>query len=1230
MITSPENTSGGGGQSFTYRDELALTRHLLDVLETRLAGRDESRVLRTVPTDHCRLGVLAPRDPDVDQPEPQPENGAPEQEASAPAPADPVAYGDSRRDVSGDRSRVEGGEDEDGEASGETFAGAEQAASERHGSSRDPTHRPPSSLGFEIVAQPEDGALELRVSGSFAVYTQRFPAFEEQREQIGDADTGAGGRGGCKDRVSLLEAYTRRVVQIPPITLWVDPDQPEARLTDGAVVQRELDSVLDAALDEPDFRCEISGYAMVPTQALSSPESYASHLRSIATGELIRPPLRASLDVRVGSAQDGGIRIRCYLRNDTPRNPERRSDDQRHVLADVQLEGELLHGALRPVELLPVAQDYQYDRNVWAVGHTASTEVEEDYKRVRTQTLARHEQPRSTTKRDPAARFEELVGDPFGTLEGIRQAMVDYAADWQERLIDRNKPGLTPQQLVECERDLASFRDEETRFAAGIAALAADERLLDAFVGMNEVLRRTSAGRGYDRWRLFQIVFIVTQLPALAIREGITTGTWPEGVERSWEDALEWGDVLWFPTGGGKTEAYLGLISCSALYDRLRGKRFGITAWLRFPLRMLSVQQLQRAATVLWETEQQRRTMLGDEESEHSDPISLGYFVGSRSTPNMVRNDNRGPWTYGRLEQDPSLREKLLLVSDCPACRGEGTVEVEVDSEAHRLRHVCCHCSTELPVYISDEEVYRFLPTVLVGTVDKMAAVAWNPKFSMLWGGAAWRCPDHDEHGYGLGPFCVYGCPTNPRSGRPSPRNRMVVSPYDPAPSFHIQDELHLLQQELGAFAGHYETLVRSCEEAAGNGLPPKTVAATATIEGFEHQVRHVYGVPNARRFPERGPAQLESFYKTADADPEDPEGTPKTARIYVAFRPPNMHAADAASLCARVIHEEIVRLHENPYEAAAWLPSARTKEEVLDLLHYYDTTLTYVGSKTRGLRVRQSLDREAGRLRPGGSRNLATEFLSGDSSLSDIADTVRRVESPPGWEQEGHLDATVATSVISHGVDVERFNLMVMDGIPEETADYIQASSRSGRRHVGLIVAVLASYSIRASSIYHRFNEYHAHLDRMVSPVPVNRFAKYAAHRTAPGVFIGLLYGRYGALAKTDDLKNRNVAAKLISPSESTNLPFQVAGDELVDHVKAAYAVSKGVYPEGLELVTKEVVENQTWQFIHGVRGRQKDKVVEVVNPTPMTSLRDVDVGVGFHPKTDADWQDLQHFRRA
>src|SRR5262249_3513591 len=353
-----------------------------------------------------------------------------------------------------------------------------------------------------------------------------------------------------------------------------------------------------------------------------------------------------------------------------------------------------------------------------------------------------------------------------------------------------------------------------------------------------------------------------------------------------------------------------------------------------------------------------------------------------------------------------------------------------------------------------------------------------------------------------------------------------------------------------------------------------------------------------------------------------------KTARVYVAFQPPHLHKADAASLCARLIHQELIRLYGNPYEAAAWLPNARTEDDVRRLLYYYGTTLTYVGSKVSGVRIRQTLEREAGRLRPGNARDLSTEFLSGDSSLAAIAETVRRIEAASqDWTEEGDLDATVATNVISHGVDVERFNLMVMDSIPEETADYIQASSRSGRRHVGLVLAVLPSYSLRASSIYHRFKEYHQHLERLVSPVSVNRFAKYAALRTAPGVVVGLLLARYGPLNEPFRLGLRNIAAELLTPTSRSNLRVRLSPEAVLAAVEAAYGLPPGICPNGLELAMAQVLQEQVSRFVLQICGSRQEKVIDVVQPKPMLSLRDVDAGVRFRLEEDINYQELRWF---
>ena len=433
--------------------------------------------------------------------------------------------------------------------------------------------------------------------------------------------------------------------------------------------------------------------------------------------------------------------------------------------------------------------------------------------------------------------------------------------------------------------------------------------------------------------------------------------------------------------------------------------------------------------------------------------------------------------------------------------------------------------------------------------------------------------------------------------------------PHDPAPALHIQDELHLLQEELGAFAGHYETLVRYCEKALST-LPSKVIAATATIEGFEHQVRHIYGVKRARRFPGRGYDRLTSFY----AEPAtDTKGKPKIARIFVAFRSASLHQADAAAFCTEILQTEIDRLVHNPHLALAFLKDATTPDDVFLLLLHYTTSLNYVGSLPRGTRVMQELEKVAEKTRPETAREMTVEYHSSRSTGAEVAALVHRIEQPPKWAAPEFLDALVATNMISHGVDLERINLMVMDGIPEETAEYIQASSRSGRKHIGIVVVVLPAFSIRATSIYHRFLEYHEHLDRMVSPVPVNRFAKYAARRTLPGIVMGLVYGRHAAETGNQRLKERHTA----------NAMLQAMGPAVLDELRGAYALGQGVYDKNLELGLDQTLAEQLDIVEGSIRTSQEKNLRDAIRPTPMRSLRDVEVGVPFWP--DVDYTVLQ-----
>jgi len=1144
----------------TYADEIAIGRHFVRVLEQRLAGRDRTRAIDILPVDWCHLGVLGPWRPDVTAPESDELSLSETEGAAAEAPPDAAPQPGPPP----------------GAAAATTDAPQPTTETPDRGEDREGARRPPSALGFEILAEPDaDGVFEFVVESSFCVFTKHLPSFVEQKT--------------LAESSPLAEVAQRWPVDVPPVRFKVCTNTGgHMVLDDGGVVRARLDVVAQHATSQPDIARRWPGNRPKVTSAeLKDQPTFDAWLQAACAGLPIEAyPLAGRLEVRVWPRADGKLRIGCYLRNNTS-SLRVGYQDAFLIFGDAKLFASIDRGSLRPIEILPVPRDYQYDRRVWAVGHNTSVRVVPDHKSLRTEALARYEQARVVTRDNPPTTFSALAGDPFTALDSIRVAMESFADDWNSRVLGENALGLEADELNECARDLDGFRDEIRRFACGIAALNADPRLLEAFRGMNRVFGRLA--RGYDAWRLFQLVFITTQLPALAVSEGKTGGEWPIGVPRTWDDILDWGDVLWFRTGGGKTEAYLGLTCCAILYDRLRGKAFGVTAWLRFPLRMLSVQQLQRAMRVVWEAENERKLLLGEKSGE-SDPFRLGYFVGSTTTPNSLSADVLNFYSA------PERAEKLRVIPDCPECGGSGTVFVHADLKAMRFRHVCKNCNSELPLDISDDEVYRYLPSLIIGTIDKMATVGQQVKFGMLWGAARWRCP---QHGYGFGTYCFsFGCSVQKK-------DRVKVTPYDPAPSFHIQDELHLLQEELGAFSGHYETLIRYCEETISK-RPSKVVAATATIEGFEHQVRHLYGVKAARRFPGRGYDRLTSFYAQPD---QESDGQLKTARIFVAFRSASMHAADASALCTEILQAEVNHLMLNPSVALAFLQDASTDADVHSLLYYYTTSLNYVGSLMRGSRVSQALEEAAGRTRTNAPRDMTVEYHNSRSTGAEVADLVHRVENPTDWKDESFLDALVATNMISHGVDLERINLMTMDGMPEETAQYIQASSRSGRKHVGLIVVVLPAYSLRATSIYHRFLEYHEHLDRMVSPVPVNRFAKYAAKRTLPGVLLGLIYGRHAIATGDANLKKRPNAATLLD---------RLGNSAVSDEICRAYALGMGIYDAGLERGLKEVLDREMISVQMSIRNSPEGNVRDAVRPTPMLSLRDVEAGVPFNPDVD------------
>ncbi|MFC7257468.1 hypothetical protein [Haloplanus litoreus] len=222
---------------------------------------------------------------------------------------------------------------------------------------------------------------------------------------------------------------------------------------------------------------------------------------------------------------------------------------------------------------------------------------------------------------------------------------------------------------------------------------------------------------------------------------------------------LDAADVIYFPTGGGKTEAYFGLVVFTAFHDRLRGKQFGMTAFTKFPLRFLSLEQLERITGLLAKAEVIRRDHPVTSEGEE---FSVGYFVGKGNTPNALYDDGNN---YVELAQtDEDYKEEMLHLEECPFC-GEKSIIVDGDPVQGRIVHRCTDpdCDEDvLPVYLTDREVYRFAPTFVVSTIDKISIVGMQRRMRTLFGQAKIRCA---KHGYSENRSVLYRAPRSPRKG---------------------------------------------------------------------------------------------------------------------------------------------------------------------------------------------------------------------------------------------------------------------------------------------------------------------------------------------------------------------------------------------------------------------------------------------------------------------------------
>jgi len=613
-----------------------------------------------------------------------------------------------------------------------------------------------------------------------------------------------------------------------------------------------------------------------------------------------------------------------------------------------------------------------------------------------------------------------------------------------------------------------------------------------------ESLEKFHEGEYNGKWRPFQLAFVLMNI------ESIIT---PKSKER------EIVDLIWFPTGGGKTEAYLGLTAFNIFYRRIKGKsntnweHFGGTSVImRYTLRLLTTQQYERAASLICACDLIRLENKKDREKEFElgelgdEPITIGLWVGGTSTPNTVSDAKA---QLNKLRDNPK-EEYSFVVMKCSCCGSQiGKIDgitnydtvpkfkglYKEDGAAGKVyfkceNSVCEYSEIPLPLQVVDESIYKNPPTLLLGTVDKFAMIPWKEEAGNLFG------------------F---------RKEGPDAVHRILP------PELIIQDELHLIAGPLGTMVGLYETMVQTlCNNyqktrppfiAEGNdeSIPPKIVASSATISRAYEQVQNLYAIESRSQiniFPAQGLEFGDTWFSE-----EKPISDKYPSRRYAGILASGYPSGQTA----------IVRTYASVLQRIKELSMSTENESTIN---YYWTLLGYFNS-IRELggasslvygdiveRLAQIQNRE---LIPYKSRKgfLRVEELTSRISSAEIPLILKKLETNYNSGKTQALDICLATNMVATGVDISRLGFMFIHGQPKTTAEYIQASSRVGRAvpsGPGLIFTLYSPSKPRDKSHYEQFQGYHSRIYSNVEPTSVTPFSINARQKGLHAIFIGLM----------------------------------------------------------------------------------------------------------------------------
>ena len=781
-----------------------------------------------------------------------------------------------------------------------------------------------------------------------------------------------------------------------------------------------------------------------------------------------------------------------------------------------------------------VASELLYwNRPEFAVGHGCAAEwISTEGKRepateVRTEILPSYELARIDPRSSDAPGLDMRIlggsgpqGVPVPKLHRLLMPMVENYETWIGSHLTNELLPDVPVQLVDQAKDhISACESAHQRMIEGINLLLKDEDAQRAFCFANRAMalqrersiKALARRRGESdpkevitRWRPFQLAFILINLPPMVDRL---------------HPHRDVADLLWFPTGGGKTEAYLGLTAFALAHRRLRKpieghqNGLGVTVLMRYTLRLLTVQQFQRATALICACEFLRF----NEKAWGTERFTIGPWVGKSATPN-VYSDRQEDWgakeALERLARGQSPRRdggSPVQLLNCPWCGAKlthkepgtssekpipGTYQADDDSASINIfcaNEACYFYEDSIPAHVVDEQVYRNVPSLVIATVDKFAQMPFNGKTQAFFGRIDRYCP---RHGY-----LTAGEKhekTHYASKSAPPAKVQKVKPLEP-PDLIIQDELHLISGPLGTLVGLYETAIDllASVQIAEERIGPKIIASTATIRRSEQQMNALFGRKVAV-FPPSGIESTDSWFGTEISLEEEP------GRLYLGISAPGKSVKTALVRVYAALLSQAKRLHDEDAEAA---------DPYMTLVGYFNSLRELGGA------IRLVEDDVNGRMNVLHRRDASVWPLRNLYEREELTSNKRAEEVPRILDKlerrflaerpkagQYPIDTILASNMISVGVDIDRLGLMVVNGQPKTSAEYIQATSRIGRQSPGLVLTVFNWTRPRDISHYERFRSYHGSLYRFVEATSVTPFSSRARDRGLEGVLTSLL----------------------------------------------------------------------------------------------------------------------------